>query len=84
MQKKKSRRGTWMPNYAPNEEERKYHAYCVSNNIIISPWGIHGDANHWRIRIGDNISPKKFSRDEIWKVYYEYCKYYYDKNENKI
>ena len=77
-----------MPSYLPNEEERKWYRFCVSNNIRISPWGLQKDNDHWHICVNigpykkgekQNISPYKYDRRQIWPEYYKMCKYYYDK-----
>lgn len=77
-----------MPSYLPNEEERKWYRFCVSNNIRISPWGIQNDNDHWHICVNigpykrgekQNLSPSKYCRKTIWPEYYKMCKYYYDK-----
>ena len=76
--KKKS----WMPAYNPTKEEYDAYLYCVRNSIRISPGGTHIH-NEWTIDVFAkgkwNKSPKTFGPKEIWEVFYNYCKYYYDK-----
>jgi|TARA_X000001316_G_C922351_1_gene37524 hypothetical protein len=77
-----------MPSYIPSEEEEKWKLFCTRNNIRISPYGIKGDENHWRICInlgpykrGEecNFAPHIYDRNQIWPELYKMCKYYYDK-----
>ena len=77
-----------LPEYLASEEELKWYRYCVRNNIRISPYGISGDSNHWKIAINlgvykkyekPNLSPSTYCRKTIWIEYYKMCKYYYDK-----
>ena len=78
-----------MPEYLADENEFKWYKYCVDNNIRISPYGIQGDGNHWRIAISlgpykkwekQNLSPSIYDKFSIWPEYYRMCKYYYDKH----
>lgn len=76
-----------MPNYIPSPEEQKWHKHCLDKGIIISPIGIQGEQNKWKIGIAmasdyRNIhyAPYEYDRDTIWVSYYEMCKYYYDKH----
>ena len=74
----------WMPDYIPTKEEYDAYLYCVRNSIRISPGGtnIH---NEWTIDIFAkgkwNKSPDSYGHKEIWEVYYNYCKYYYEKSK---
>ena len=85
---KSKKKNKWMPMYMPSEEQMKHRDFCIRNNIIISPLGIYGDNDHWKI--GSNIGPYKkgekaslapslYDKDTIWPEYYKFCKYYYDK-----
>ena len=78
-----------LPDYMPSKEENNAYMYCVRNNIRISPLGINGEINKWKIGInvgpyvkGEkiNIAPHIYDEDTIWPSYYEMCKYYYDKH----
>lgn len=77
-----------LPNYSASEEERKWYNFCVKNNIRISPYGILNDNENWYIAINlgpykkfekPNLSPSKYSKDNIWIEFYKMCKYYYEK-----
>lgn len=74
-----------MPNYIPSDEEQKWHLYCTRNNIIISPIGINGEPNKWKIGISIkdhkkvHYAPHIYDRDTIWISVYEFMKYYYNK-----
>jgi hypothetical protein len=78
-----------MPKYVPTTDEIKACLYCIRNDIRIAPQGIQNDPDKWRITItlgpykrGErpNVAPSIYNRDAIWKAYYEFCKYYYDKH----
>ena len=77
-----------MPQYMPSEEEIRDRDFCVRNNIRISPIGIYGDKDHWKIGINigpyktgekASLAPSLYDKDTIWPEYYKFCKYYYDK-----
>ena len=75
-----------MPSYIPSKEETEAYIYCVRNNIRISPRGITRDPNHWHIEVCVSEGKwyrdaSKYSREEIWGRYYEYCLYYYNKRQ---
>ena len=85
---KSKKKNKWMPQYMPSEEEIRYRDFCVKNNIRISPIGIYGDNDHWKIGINiglykkgekASIAPSLYDKDTIWPEYYKFCKYYYDK-----
>jgi hypothetical protein len=78
-----------MPGYLASREEVEACLYCIRNNIRIAPQGIQNDSDHWKITItlgpykkGErpNVAPSIYDRHAIWKAYYEFCKYYYDKH----
>ena len=68
--------------YNPTEEEVIARDWCINNNIKISPGGINGK-QEWTVDIdlgkGYRKSPKSYKKVEVWEVYYNYCKYYYEK-----
>ena len=75
--------------YIPNEDERKWHNYCVNNGIIISPvpttQGTYPE--EWRIGISFSNNYKKihetpmvYIKDNIWPETFKLMKFYYDKN----
>ena len=75
--------------YIPNEDERKWHNYCVNNGIIISPvpttQGVYPE--EWRIGISFSNNYKKihetptvYITDNIWPETFKLMKFYYDKN----
>ena len=73
-----------MPSYNYSEEEYEWYQYCVRNNIRVSPKGINGDADHWKIDVSTDgtvwhTSPKKYNREEIWQAYFKVCQFYYNK-----
>ena len=79
--------------YMPSEDQMKHRDFCIRNNIRISPYGIQGDENHWRICInlgpykrGEecNFAPYIYDRKQIWPELYKMCKYYYDKYRKSI
>ena len=68
-----------LPEYLASEEELKWYRYCVRNNIRISPYGISGDGNQWKIAINlgaykkyekPNLSPEAYGPGEIQKQVY--------------
>lgn len=76
-----------MPDYIPSKEEQEWYKHCINKGIIISPIGILGEQNKWKIGIAMTNSyktihyaPYEYDRDTIWVSYYEMCKYYYDKH----
>lgn len=88
-QRLKAKAARLLPDYIPSEEERKWYMYCVRNDIIISPVGTP-DPGKWYIGISDKSNHKKvynskfiYDKDTVMVAFYEMCKYYYDKNENK-
>ena len=71
-----------MPSYVPSQEERKWHLYCVRNDIRVSPGGANYDNWHIDVCLDGKTwhrSPKTFGKDEIWENCYKICRYYYDK-----
>lgn len=74
-----------MPDYIASDDEIKYWRYCCSKDIRISPIGINGEPNKWKIGIsvGDHkkvhYAPSIYDRDTIWISVYEFMKYYYNK-----
>ena len=68
--------------YDPTIEEIRARDWCIDNNIKISPGGINGK-QEWTVDIdlgkGYRKSPKSYKKVEVWEVYYNYCKYYYEK-----
>ena len=74
-----------MPNYIPSDEEQEWHKHCVRKGIIISPIGINGEPNKWKIgiSIGDykkvHYAPHIYDRNTIWASVYEFMKFYYNK-----
>jgi hypothetical protein len=74
-----------LPDYIASEDEIKYWQYCCSKDIRISPIGINGEPNKWKIGIsvGDHkkvhYAPSIYDRDTIWVSVYEFMKYYYNK-----
>ena len=76
-----------MPTHNYSEEEFGWYAYCVRNNIRISPGAVQGDIDHWHIDVcldGKkwHRSPEKYDRETIWNKYYQICRYYHDKAKN--
>ena len=69
--------------YNPSDEEVRARDWCIDNNIKISPGGINGK-QEWTVDInlgrGYKKSPKTFKKVEVWEVYYNYCLYYFNKN----
>lgn len=83
----------WMPNYTPSKEDMEASIFCIRNNIRISPMGIYGEKDKWKISINigpykkgekQNISPHIYDKHTIWPEYYRMCKYYFIKYENKL
>ena len=75
-----------MPDYGPSKEEQLAYMYCVGNNIQVSPQGVLGKLNEWKVAVCINggewhVSPKTYNAKEIWKTYYEFCLYYYNKRK---
>lgn len=74
-----------MPNYIPSAEEQEWYKYCVRKGIIISPMGVNGEPDKWKIgiSIGDHkkvhYAPHIYDRDTIWISVYEFMKFYYNK-----
>ncbi len=73
-----------MPNYMPSDDERQAYAYCVRNNIRISPAAIAGDSDNWYIEIHAggrwNKAPRSFDKTEVWPEYYNFGKHYYEQD----
>ena len=74
-----------MPKYEPDEEEARAHRYCLDNNIRISPGGTSVN-DRWTVDISLdgrtwNKSPQSYPGDEVWEVFYNYCKFYYGKRK---
>ena len=57
--------------YIPNDEERKWHSYCVNNGIIISPIPTTQGAypEEWRIGISFMPNYKKDARKRQRYIY---------------
>ncbi len=79
-----------MPHYDISNEEQEAYIYCVSNDIIISPFGDNRNPSRWYVGISYNgkykqvhKSPETYGRDEIWEVVFNYCKFYYDKRSKR-
>ena len=74
-------------NYIPTEEQHNHYMYCLRNNIRISPMGTEDNAvGKWRIGISTPddyrkvyFAPHIYDKDTIWPSFYNYCKYYYEK-----
>ncbi len=86
----KKKKETWMPKYSASELEKKADEYCIRNNIRISPHGIYGNANEWRIGISSGanyrdikVDPNTYGPDEIWQKVFEYKIFYYDKRSKE-
>ncbi len=82
-----------MPKYFATKEEIQASMFCIRNNFRISPVGIYGEKNKWRISVNigpykkgekQNISPQVYDQHSIWPEYYRICKYYFIKYENKL
>lgn len=71
-----------MGKYNPTDEQQEAYIYCMNNNIKISPKGINGQ-NKWYVEVFANgkwhHSPEKHGPVEVWEVFFNYCKHYYDK-----
>ena len=69
--------------YTYTDEEYEAYMWCIKNNIYIAPLAINGI--YWTLTITNNgkefRDPNHYSKVEIWRKLYEYCKYYYDKNK---
>jgi hypothetical protein len=88
----KYKKNNWMPEHNPSEEDMKASVWCIKNDIRISPMGINGEQNKWRICINvgpyvkgekQNISPHIYDKDTIWIEYFNFCKYYYNKRNDR-
>ena len=88
-----------MPKYAkerkkalvnePSEMELSAYHWGVNNGYIISPLGISGDSDNYRIGIAvrgtpNNVNkdPNIYSHDEVMEKVYSYYLYYYNKRES--
>lgn len=75
-----------MGEYLPTKEEELAWVWCIRNNIKIAPTCKSEGA--WWIEITNNNktnrTPNVFTKTAVWKELYKYCKYYYNKYENKI
>ena len=75
-----------MGEYTPTKEENLAWLWCMRNSIKISPMCKAEGA--WWIEIENNNkinrTPNVFTKISVWRELYKYCKYYYDKYENKI
>ena len=80
-------------NYVPSKEQIKWYLFCVNNNIRISLNGIYNQPKKYRISIqlgpykkGEkiNYAPEIYDEYNVMPAYYNFCKYYYDKYENKV
>ena len=83
----KKSKGNHLPEYVPTEEEREAYAYCVRQDIRISPSAIPYKKGEWNIEISLDgkrwtKAPYVFDKDTLWTAYYTYCKYYYGKRKN--
>ena len=75
-----------LPDYIPSEDERTWFAYCIRNDIRISPYGISDQIGKWKIGISTPedhrkvyYAPHIYDKDTIWPSVYNYMKYYYEK-----
>tara|TARA_B110000285_G_scaffold109141_1_gene123880 strand:+ start:439 stop:696 length:258 start_codon:yes stop_codon:yes gene_type:complete len=75
-----------MGEYLPTKEEELAWVWCIRNNIKIAPTCKSEGA--WWIEITNNNktnrTPNVFTKTAVWRELYKYCKYYYNKYENKI
>ena len=84
----KEKKKRQLPDYIANPEEFKWYKFCLDNEIRISPIGINDRVGAWKIGIStaDDFrkvyyAPHIYDRDTIWPSFYNYCKFYYDKNK---
>jgi hypothetical protein len=78
----------WMPHYSPSKDEHKWHNFCATNGIIVSPIAAQQGPNptEWKIGISFmpnykkiNLTPSIYIADIIWEETFKIMKYYYDK-----
>ena len=67
--------------YSAKEDEQKAYAWCIKNNIFISPKA--KNSKEWYIDIElnkkVNTSPITYEKVEIWKQIFKFYVYYYNK-----
>ena len=76
-----------MPEYTPTAEEHEAYMWGVEEGIIISPMGIKGTQDEWKVGIANSfnykdvkLSPETYGPDEIWQKVFEFYLYYYNKS----
>ena len=88
--KKKGKYSNPVPPYSPSDEEQEWYRYCVRNDIRISLKPVKEEIGVWHITVvigpykrGEkiNVSPSVYTRDNVHQMYYQTCKYYYDKRK---
>ena len=79
-----------LPDYSPSSEETEAYLYCINNDIRICTIPVKDEIGVWYIGInigpyvkGEkiNLSPKTYDKSDVYKSYYEFCKYYYEKRK---
>jgi len=75
-----------MGEYKTDKLDIKAWLWGMRNGVYISPIAV--TEGRWAIVITinsvENRDPKTYTKGDIWPKVYEYYKYYYKKNENKI
>lgn len=76
---------SWMPDYMPSDEERKWYEHGIEKGIRISPSPSTNDPNpkKWHLAVFSRDkwikSPNVYDENNIWVEYYKAYKFYYDK-----
>ena len=85
MFKKKKAPSRKAPYRHPSKEQYTAWAWCVNNNIGICVLPDWSNSGKWLVEITMNekvtVDPNNYNGVEALNKMYEYCKYYYDKNE---
>ncbi len=78
-------------NYEPTEEQITAYNWGVDNGYIISPLGISGKLDEYRIGIATSGNhkvvrkdPSVYKHDEVMEKVYEYYTYYYERYYKNI
>ena len=80
-----------MGSYTRTQDESDASAWCLQNNICITPRQAEWGVPMWYIDIEKGVhpnrrligtSPESYGKNTIWEKVAEYQKYYYDKYRN--
>ena len=81
-----AKRGIDMGFIIPNKEDYRNMQWCIKNGIKISPFAATYFDWFIDITINDKTgrSPQTYKKTIIWEKIFEFYKYYYNKNEDKL